>query len=247
MKRRTTSSMPCNFGSSSVLPMVLKAAVELGLLEIIERAGPGALLTPAQIASELPTQNPDCPLVLDRLLRLLSGFMGLPQLPSTSLGMVMEFQWHLYYFPCRTSLTSLVDVGGGDDTILNMIISKYPSIKGFNFDLATILDKSPHHPGIKHCSGDMFASIPKGDAICMKVSGYYMLGMTNMVILGAPETSLAARSLFQFDLFVMNTNITGKERTAREFEGLAKEAGFSQIYLACSAYNFSVVELCKRA
>ncbi|PON61117.1 O-methyltransferase COMT-type [Trema orientale] len=129
-----------------------------------------------------------------------------------------------------------------------MIISMYPSIKGFNFDLATILDKSPCHPGIEHCSGDMFASIPKGDAIFMKpIPDHGKVIVVDMVILEAPETSLAARSLFQFDLFMMNTNITGKERTAREFEGLAKEAGFSQIYLACSAYNFSVVELFKRA
>lgn len=45
-------------------------------------------------------------------------------------------------------LTSLVDVGGGDGTILNMIISKYPSIKGINFDLAAIVDKSPSYPGM---------------------------------------------------------------------------------------------------
>lgn len=44
-------------------------------------------------------------------------------------------------------LTSLVDVGGGDGGILNMIISKYPTIKGNNFDLAHILDRSPTHPG----------------------------------------------------------------------------------------------------
>lgn len=45
-------------------------------------------------------------------------------------------------------LTSLVDVGGGDGTILHMIISKYPDIKGINFDLAAILDKSPSYPGM---------------------------------------------------------------------------------------------------
>lgn len=71
--------------------------------------------------------------------------------------------------------------------------------------------------------------------------------VVDMVILEAPETSLAARSLFQFDLFMMNTNITGKERTEKEFEGLAKEAGFSSICVACSAYNFSVIELFKMA
>lgn len=45
------------------------------------------------------------------------------------------------------ALRSLVDVGGGDGYILNMIISKYPSIKGINFDLASVIEKSPSYRG----------------------------------------------------------------------------------------------------
>ncbi|XP_040365850.1 caffeic acid 3-O-methyltransferase isoform X1 [Rosa chinensis] len=60
--------------SASLVPMVLKAAIELGVLDIIHRAGPGALLSPSQIASQLPSQNnPGASLVLDRMLRLLSA------------------------------------------------------------------------------------------------------------------------------------------------------------------------------
>ncbi|KAJ9706409.1 hypothetical protein PVL29_001759 [Vitis rotundifolia] len=60
--------------SASVLPMVLKAALELGVLDIIERAGPGALLSPSEIASHLPIHNnPDAPFTLDRILRLLAS------------------------------------------------------------------------------------------------------------------------------------------------------------------------------
>lgn len=40
-------------------------------------------------------------------------------------------------------LKSLVDVGGSNGSILNMIVSKYPSIKGINFDLAPVIEKSP--------------------------------------------------------------------------------------------------------
>ncbi len=39
--------------SASVLPMVLKSAIELELLEIIAKAGPGACLSPSEIASQL--------------------------------------------------------------------------------------------------------------------------------------------------------------------------------------------------
>ena len=60
--------------SASVMPMVLKAAIQLGVFEIIQRAGPGALLSVSQIASQLPSQsNPDAPLILDRILRLLAS------------------------------------------------------------------------------------------------------------------------------------------------------------------------------
>jgi caffeic acid 3-O-methyltransferase len=59
--------------SASVLPMVLKAAVELGVLEIIQRAGPGALLSSSQIASQIPTHsNADSSSLLDCMLRLLA-------------------------------------------------------------------------------------------------------------------------------------------------------------------------------
>ncbi|KAJ8633509.1 hypothetical protein MRB53_026845 [Persea americana] len=58
----------------SALPMALKAAIELDLLEIIAKAGPGAQLSTTQIASQLPTQNPAAPALLDRMLRLLASY-----------------------------------------------------------------------------------------------------------------------------------------------------------------------------
>ncbi|KAL3738445.1 hypothetical protein ACJRO7_019909 [Eucalyptus globulus] len=43
--------------TSSVVPMVLQATVELGVLEILEREGPDAMLSPSQIASKIPVKN----------------------------------------------------------------------------------------------------------------------------------------------------------------------------------------------
>ena len=60
--------------SASVMPMVLKAVVQLDVFEIIQRAGLGALLSLSQIASQLPSQsNPDAPLIRDRILRQSSS------------------------------------------------------------------------------------------------------------------------------------------------------------------------------
>lgn len=60
--------------SASVLPMVLKSALELDLLEIIAKGGPNAHLSSSDIASQLPTTNPDAPVMLDRMLRLLACY-----------------------------------------------------------------------------------------------------------------------------------------------------------------------------
>lgn len=45
-------------------------------------------------------------------------------------------------------ISILVDVGGGIGQSLNMIISKYPSIKGINFDLPQVIQHAPIYPGI---------------------------------------------------------------------------------------------------
>ncbi|KAM1708199.1 hypothetical protein ACFX2K_001201 [Malus domestica] len=60
--------------NASVLPMVLKAALELDLLEIMARAGPGVFVFPADLASQLPTKNSDAPVMLDRMLHLLASY-----------------------------------------------------------------------------------------------------------------------------------------------------------------------------
>ncbi|KAJ4845769.1 hypothetical protein Tsubulata_013106 [Turnera subulata] len=66
----------------------------------------------------------------------------------------------------------LVDVGGSAGDCLRMILQKYPTTlrQGINFDLPEVVAKAPTTPGVTHVGGDMFKSIPSGDAIFMKVS-----------------------------------------------------------------------------
>ncbi|XP_043719656.1 caffeic acid 3-O-methyltransferase-like [Telopea speciosissima] len=235
--------------SASVLPMVLKAAMDLHVLDIIAEAGPGACLSPLGIASRLPTQNPDAPGLLDRMLRLLAShplltctvlshdhrIYGLapasklfvedkdggslaPMFHITQDHVFIQSWYHLkesileggglpfykahgenvvdylgkdpklkevfgsllleYNVPFMKKvldtykgfegLRVLVDVGGGNGQLLSMIISKYPSIKGINFDLPHVIERASPCSGVEHVGGDMFTSIPKGDAIFMK-------------------------------------------------------------------------------
>ncbi|CAA2971229.1 caffeic acid 3-O-methyltransferase [Olea europaea subsp. europaea] len=241
-------------GCASVLPMVLKSAIELDLLELIKKAGPGAFVSPAQLAEQIPTKNPEAKIMLDRMLRLLASYSVLncslktlpdggverlysltpvckfltknedgvsmaPLLLMNQDKILMEswyylkdavldggipfnkaygmtaFDYHgtdprfnkvfnlgmsnhstitmkkiLETYNGFEGLKSIVDVGGGTGATLNMIVSKHPSIKGINFDLPHVIEDAPSYPGVEHVGGDMFVSVPKGDAIFMKVS-----------------------------------------------------------------------------
>ncbi|MFQ6627492.1 hypothetical protein Gotur_005765 [Gossypium turneri] len=57
------------------LPFTLKVAVDLGLLDIIAKAAdtPPGMVSVAEIVSKLPTNNPNAPSIVDRMLRLLAA------------------------------------------------------------------------------------------------------------------------------------------------------------------------------
>ncbi|KAJ7959440.1 Caffeic acid O-methyltransferase [Quillaja saponaria] len=337
--------------SASALPMVLKAALELDVLEIIAKAGPGSFLSPTDIASKLPTTNPDAPNLLDRMLFLLASYSvltyslrthsdgrverlyglapvckflvknedGVSLAPLSLMNhdkVLMESWYHLkdavldggipfnkaygmtafeYHgtdprfnkvfnkgmsdhstitmkkiletYKGFEGLSSLVDVGGGTGAVINTIVSKYPSIKGINFDLPHVIEDAPSHPGVEHVGGDMFASVPKGDAIFMKwichdwsdehclkflKNCYEALPDNGKVIVAegilpvAPDSSLATKSIVHVDVIMLAHNPGGKERTEKEFESLAKGAGFQGFQVACCAFNTYVMEFLKK-
>ncbi|XP_060204007.1 LOW QUALITY PROTEIN: caffeic acid 3-O-methyltransferase-like [Lycium barbarum] len=145
-------------------------------------------------------------------------------------------------------LNSIVDVGGGTGATVNMIVSKHPSIKGINFDLPHVIEDAPAYPGVEHVGGDMFVSVPKADAIFMKwichdwsddhcqkflKNCYEALPVNGKVIIAecllpeAPDTSFSTKNTVHVDIIMLAHNPGGKERTEKEFEALAKGAGFS--------------------
>nr|QAX90930.1 caffeic acid O-methyltransferase [Catalpa bungei] len=336
--------------SASVLPMVLKSAIELDLLELIKKAGPGAFVSPAELAAQLPTTNQEARVMLDRILRLLASYdilnCSLKTLPDGSVErryglapvckfltknddgvsmaplllmnhdkVLMESWYHLkdavldggipfnkaygmsafeYHgtdprfnkvfnngmsnhstiimkkiletYDGFEGLKTVVDVGGGTGAILSMIVSKYPSIKGINFDLPHVIEDAPSYPGVEHVGGDMFASVPKGDAIFMKwishnwkdehclkflKNCYEALPQNGKVILAdcllpeAPDSKLATKNAVHIDVIMLAHNPGGRERTENEFQALAKGAGFKLFKKVCCAYNTWIMELCK--
>ncbi|XP_050370616.1 (S)-scoulerine 9-O-methyltransferase-like [Argentina anserina] len=62
-----------NLGSSICIQMAVKAAIELGVFNIIGKSGPKAHLTSKEIVAEIPTTNPNVAAEnLERILKLLS-------------------------------------------------------------------------------------------------------------------------------------------------------------------------------
>ncbi|KAK1607286.1 hypothetical protein QYE76_030959 [Lolium multiflorum] len=61
--------------AGSILPMTLKNAIELGMLETLVAAGRKAL-SPSEVVARLPstTANPAAPAMVDRMLRLLASY-----------------------------------------------------------------------------------------------------------------------------------------------------------------------------
>ncbi|PKI54447.1 caffeic acid 3-O-methyltransferase 1-like [Punica granatum] len=341
---------------ASVLPMALKTAVELGVLDIIHRAGPGAELSASQIVSKLDSKNPRAAYLLDHMLCLLATHSVLtcsvspahqsdgsqsqscqrvyglapvskyfikdeqggslsPLLHLIQHRVVLDMWFHwkdailegglpfekahgmstmsyihkdarfgenfwetmndlnklfvvqmLEAYKGFEGLRSLVDVGGRDGSVLKMIISKYPSIKGVNFDLPSVIEKAPSIEGVENVGGDMIQGVPKGEAIlikwvlhswtdeeCVKVfkncheslpeNGKVMV--VDFVIPEAPDASLAVQSVFQLCMFMLSMNPNRNERTEKDFDSLAKAAGFAGVRVFPCGYGFSLIEIYK--
>lgn len=147
-------------------------------------------------------------------------------------------------------VATLVDVGGSSGACLEMIMRRVPTItEGVNFDLPDVVAAAPNIHGVRHVGGDMFKSIPSGDAIFMK---WVLTTWTNdectailrnchaalpaggkliacePVVPEETDGSTRTRALLENDIFVMTTYRTlGRDRSEDEFRQLGLAAGFA--------------------
>ncbi|ESQ54020.1 hypothetical protein EUTSA_v10025490mg [Eutrema salsugineum] len=162
---------------------------------------------------------------------------------------------------------TLVDIGGGTGTVLNLVTSKYPQIKGINFDLDVVLARAPLYPGVEHVSGDMFIEVPIGDAIfmkwilhdwtdedCVKIlkNCWKSLPEKGKVIVVDIVTPIEPKNddvfssiVFSMDMLMLTQCSGGKERSFSQFEALASASGFLDCEIICLAYTYSVIEFHK--
>ncbi|XP_047340274.1 caffeic acid 3-O-methyltransferase 1-like [Impatiens glandulifera] len=334
--------------SSLSLPMTMQAAIDLNVFEIISRSGHGTMLSPLEIASEIPCKNPNAHIMLERILKLLTSFNVLTTTttngePRYGLAPVAKYfvknEEGVSFAPFMTLLhdkavvrswyhlknsvmeggvpfdrengtntfdyqgvdpryndlfnqglmnhtiivmkellrqyrgfhkdmesMTLVDVGGGLGHTLKIIISMYPNIKGFNFDLPHVIYHAPPYPGVEHVTGNMFESVPKADVIFMKsilhdwsdeqclklLKNCYKalpyngkLILVECVVSEVFDNKTNTKSIYELDMIMLLMNHGGKERTHKEFHFLAAQAGFAELRLQCTAFTYSIMEIYK--
>ncbi|KAB5541627.1 hypothetical protein DKX38_014601 [Salix brachista] len=143
---------------------------------------------------------------------------------------------------------TLVDVGGGNGTTLQMLVKAFPWIQGINFDLPYVVSVAPESEGVKHVGGDFFENVPKADAAflmwvlhdwndeeCIKIlenckeaiqSDNGKLIIVEAVV-GEEKGDKLEFVRLTLDMVMMSHTNAGKERTSKEWEYVLKEAGFS--------------------
>ncbi|TVU42897.1 hypothetical protein EJB05_09321, partial [Eragrostis curvula] len=340
--------------SSSILPMTLKNAIELGLLDVLEaaRKSAAASLAPEEVVARLPVapRNPDAPVMVDRMLRLLASYEIVkcemeegkdgkysrryaaapvckwltPNEDGVSMAalalmnqdkVLMEswyylkdavldggipfnkaygmtaFEYHgtdprfnrvfnegmknhsviitkklLEFYTGFEGIGTLVDVGGGVGATLHAITSHHPQIKGVNFDLPHVISEAPPFPGVEHVGGDMFKSVPSGDAILMKwilhdwsdahcatllkncydaLPAHGKVIVVECILPVDPEATPKAQGVFHVDMIMLAHNPGGKERYEKEFEDLARGAGFAGVKATYIYANAWAIEFTK--
>ncbi|KAL9268683.1 Nicotinate N-methyltransferase 1-like protein [Drosera capensis] len=162
----------------------------------------------------------------------------------------------------------LVDVGGSAGDCLKMILQKYPNIKGgINFDLPEVVAKAPTIPDVTHVGGDIFKSIPSGDAIFMKwilttwtddecieilKNCHKALPAGGKLIACEPalpehsDDSHTTRALLSGDIFIMTIYRTkGKHCTKEEYRQLGVSASFPHSRSVHIDYFYTILEFTK--
>ncbi|KAE8773618.1 Caffeic acid 3-O-methyltransferase [Hordeum vulgare] len=158
----------------------------------------------------------------------------------------------------------LVDVGGGVGTTIRAITSKYPHIKGINFDLPHVIADAPQCPGVQHVAGDMFRNVPSGDAIILKwmlhnwtdehcttllrncydaLPPHGKVFIVENILPLKPDATSRGQQTSLSDMIMLMHTPAGRERSQREFQELGKAAGFTGFKTTYIYGNSWVIEL----
>ncbi|KAI4346401.1 hypothetical protein L6164_007298 [Bauhinia variegata] len=222
-------------------------------------SSPYTAMSVSEIASRFPNAHSEFPQKLQRILRLLCSHSLLTCSSRTNEDGSTERVYGIsavgkYFVPDED----------GDNFASFSAFSYCHAVKEIctcNFISAKLTRE-----GIEHVGGDMFASVPNGDAIILKAvchnwsdekcvevlrNCHKALPQDGKVIVvefilqETPETTGAYKCVSILDS-IMFITVGGKERTQKEFESLCKTSGLSKFQVAGLAMNaLAVMEFYK--
>jgi len=166
-----------------------------------------------------------------------------------------------------SSVGKLVDVGGGQGTLLSMLIDHFPKLKGVLFDRPEVIESARdlltaggHQADIEAVAGDFFEAVPAGadaylmkhiihdwdDEHCVRLLSNCRRAMApggrvlivDFVLSDRPEATVT--KLIDLEMLVMTPS--GRERTEQEFSSLLARAGLKFARLIPTQSPVSVVE-----
>lgn len=164
-------------------------------------------------------------------------------------------------------INTLVDVGGASGQALSEIIAVHPHLHAINFDLPHVIAAVRKFPGIEYVAGDMFESVPRGDAIHFKTvlhdwdDEHVIKALTNCYKATPPngrviicdlviaeevrlDTQVQQRKLAH-DMVMLTHRGIGFERTTKEWSHLLVKGGFSRIKFYGLDHVVSLIEAFK--
>lgn len=166
-----------------------------------------------------------------------------------------------------SAFRKLVDVGGGEGSLLASILKAYPTVKGVLFDQASAIEDAQEKQYVEaeelkdRCelvAGDFFVSVPTGDAYILKTVIHNWDDERAVAILNNCRQAMTengklllvelvippgnARSFGKFLDIEMLTVCGGCERTASEYSSLLKAAGFNLAQIISTLSPWSVIE-----
>ncbi|KAH7519391.1 hypothetical protein FEM48_Zijuj08G0031200 [Ziziphus jujuba var. spinosa] len=244
---------------SSALPTSLQCAIELGVFDIIGKAGEGAKLSPAEIAAQLGTNNPNAPTMLDSILRLLACHSVLncsvvADDNDNNINGSLQLQRLYSLAPVsRSQLKDAILEGGIPfNRVYGMHPFEYPGVDSrfnqvfntamYNHTTITIKQILEVYKGFEPSNNSLMLVV---------VLGYKAIPEEGKVIVVdaifpvMPETSAEVKSISQANVIMMNQIPGGKERTKQEFLALATASGFSGVRFECSVSSSWVMEFLK--
>ncbi|HUR99307.1 MAG TPA: methyltransferase [Pyrinomonadaceae bacterium] len=165
-----------------------------------------------------------------------------------------------------SDVRKLVDIAGGHGFLLASVLKANPEMKGVLFDQPSVVAGAEELLGregvrdrVELASGDFFAAVPDGadayimkhiihdwnDAQCVDIlrnirNAMDERGKVLICEMVVPEGNEPSPSKI-LDIQMM-VNLSGKERTAKEFEDLLKRSGFRLTRIVPTMSPFSIVE-----